>query len=96
MKRRVEVTIGQPESIEERDAVTTGVPHPDECFYINFVEAGAEEGFTAQCGCLCALKGGTQTWLNGGTPQEVQMAMANTEGHDHDEGEDNEGEEWKK
>lgn len=78
MKRRVEVTIGMPEGFAEKDPILPGLPHPDESFYINFVEEESEtdeSGYTAQTPCLCGLRAGTEAWLNGGTFEEVVAVM---------------------
>lgn len=83
MKRRVEVTIGTPEMLEEANE---GEIDPlEDCYCINFIEEGGQEGFTAQGACLCTLKLATEMWLEGRTAQEVQAAMGGEHTHDEEE-----------
>lgn len=80
--RSVRVYIGRPEGLEDAD-VDKDTVSPDECFTIEFSEEGGEEGFTAQCVCLCSLNVATEAWLTGKSEEEVQQAMVGDHGHGH-------------
>lgn len=84
MKRKIEVTIGVPDSL--REANDAEGPDPlEDCYCVNFTEEGIAEGFTAQSACLCTLALATEMWLEGATTDEVQAAMASDSNHEHSE-----------
>lgn len=92
--RRVSVYIGRPDGLEDEDiqaeADEVHTASPDECYTIEFVEEGEEEGFMAQVVCLCSLTAATEAWLNGKSMEEVQAVMISLEDK-HDESDNGHG-----
>jgi hypothetical protein len=58
MKRTVTVRVGVPKEFPQAGGCCA---HGSECFSIDFTDG--DRGFTAQCLCLCKLKGGD--WIGG-------------------------------
>jgi hypothetical protein len=90
-KRRVEVCVGIPEMLSGMEMTQTpGIAHPDECYFINFVDLPSDDddglsrsGFTAQSTCLCTLSAATTAWLQGASEEEVQAVMERHTGEKH-------------
>jgi hypothetical protein len=82
--RRVSVYIGRPPGLKDEEGQEEGQPFsPDECFSVDFMEEGGDEGFTAQTVCLCTLNAATEAWLTGKSDDEVMEIFASHPGGDH-------------
>jgi hypothetical protein len=77
-----------PDSIEGQDEQHPQLPHPDESYYILFIEEmndEEDEAWTARTGCLCCLEQGAEKWLQGGTMEETIAAMETIRISSHEE-----------
>lgn len=93
-RRRVEITIGVPESLRAGQEAEGPDPMED-CYCVHFEEraqhrrhedgedAEDSHGLTIQAACLCMVAEAAELWLTTGiTPEGLEHRMKR--GHDHD------------
>lgn len=56
----------------------------DECYCLNFIEAGGKSGFTCHGVCLCGLGRAAEVWLKGGSMEDVVSVMTKKGDHSHE------------